>query len=170
MLALELPSPAATRLLGRSLASTLRPPALVTLAGELGTGKTTLVRHVFRALGVTGPVVSPSFALAQSYQGRGAQLLHHLDLYRLLPGDDVDLFAWDDYLTERSITFIEWPEAASQTLPPPDLAITLSHRSTRARAARLEGSSALEQALADALRAVGLVLVSYEDEEARAQP
>ena len=75
-----------------------RPPALVTLRGELGTGKTTLVRDVLRALGVEGVVASPSFTLAQSYEGAGGLRLHHLDLYRLGRGADAALFAWEDYL------------------------------------------------------------------------
>ena len=86
---------------GRSralLAVALAPPALVTLRGDLGTGKTTLVREVLRALGVEGVVASPSFTLAQSYEGADGLRLHHLDLYRLSPGADAGLFAFDDYL------------------------------------------------------------------------
>ena len=59
------------------------------------------MREVLRARGVRGAVTSPSFTLAQSYRGRGGEALHHLDLYRLSPGADVDLFAWDDYLGPR---------------------------------------------------------------------
>jgi tRNA threonylcarbamoyladenosine biosynthesis protein TsaE len=83
MLSVTLTSPAETRRLARALAAALSPPALVTVEGELGTGKTTLIREVLRARGVRGAVASPSFTIAQSYRGRGAQRLHHLDLYRL---------------------------------------------------------------------------------------
>src|SRR5450756_1470765 len=97
MVALTLASPAQTRRFARVLARLLQPPALVTIEGDLGTGKTTLVREIMRARGVRGPVTSPSFTLAQSYRGRQEETLHHLDLYRLSRGADVDLFAWDDY-------------------------------------------------------------------------
>ena len=76
----------ATGCLGRALGRLLRPPALVTLAGELGTGKTTLVRAAFGRRACAAPVVSPSFTIAQSYRGRRGLRLHHLDLYRLSAG------------------------------------------------------------------------------------
>ena len=72
MVALTLASPAQTRKLARVLALQLRPPMLLTVEGDLGTGKTTLVREVLRARGVRGAITSPSFTLAQSYHGRGA--------------------------------------------------------------------------------------------------
>ena len=148
MVRVHLGSPAATGYLGRALIRLLRVPALVTLAGDLGTGKTTLVRGAFRAAGVRGPVVSPSFTIAQSYWGRGGLRLHHLDLYRLSPGADVELFAWDDYLTADALTFVEWPEAGSHELPPADVRLTLYHDTPRSRWAEAEGGEALESALA----------------------
>src|SRR5512137_552068 len=105
MVSLTLASPAQTRKLARVLAAQLRPPALVTVEGDLGTGKTTLVREVLHARGVRGAITSPSFTLAQSYHGRDGELLHHLDLYRLSRGADAELFAWDDYLDPGAITF-----------------------------------------------------------------
>ena len=117
MISLTLASPAQTRKLARALAVRLRPPALVTVEGDLGTGKTTLVREVLRARGVRGAITSPSFTLAQSYHGRDGELLHHLDLYRLSRGADAELFAWDDYLGPDAITFVEWPAAGSDALP-----------------------------------------------------
>ena len=151
MVHMHLDSPAATGRLGRALIHLLRPPALVTLAGELGTGKTTLVRAAFRAAGVPGPVVSPSFTIAQSYSGRRGLRLHHLDLYRLSPGADVELFAWDDYLTSDAITFVEWPEAGSHELPPADVRLTLYHDTPHSRWAEAEAGEALESALAAAM-------------------
>jgi tRNA threonylcarbamoyladenosine biosynthesis protein TsaE len=151
MVHVHLDSPAATGRLGRALIHLLRPPALVTLAGELGTGKTTLVRAAFRAAGVPGPVVSPSFTIAQSYSGRRGLRLHHLDLYRLSPGADVELFAWDDYLTSDAITFVEWPEAGSHELPPADVRLTLYHDTPHSRWAEAEAGEALESALAAAM-------------------
>ena len=147
MVTLTLASPAQTRKLARVLAACLRPPALVTMEGDLGTGKTTLVREVLRARGVRGAITSPSFTLAQSYHGRGGEQLHHLDLFRLSRGADAELFAWDDYLGPDAVTFVEWPAAGSDVLPPPELRIELEHRTPRTRTARLSGSDALEAAV-----------------------
>jgi len=156
MLIVELPNPAATGRLGRALSRLLSPPALVTLSGELGTGKTTLVRHALRARGVTGPVVSPSFTIAQSYRSRRGEALHHLDLYRLCPGEDVDLFAWEDYLAPEAITFVEWPDAGADVLPAADVVVVLEHQPPRARVAGIEAAAGVETELAVALTAAGL--------------
>ena len=156
MVRAHLESPAATGHLGRALVRLLHAPALVTLAGELGTGKTTLVRAAIRAAGVRGPVVSPSFTIAQSYSGYRGLRLHHLDLYRLRPGADVELFAWVDYLTADALTFVEWPEAGSHELPPADVRLTLYHDTPHSRWAEAEAEEALESALVAALAAEGV--------------
>ncbi|MGZ4200339.1 MAG: tRNA (adenosine(37)-N6)-threonylcarbamoyltransferase complex ATPase subunit type 1 TsaE [Thermoleophilia bacterium] len=156
MIAFTLASPAQTRKLARVLAGSLRPPALVTVEGDLGTGKTTLVREVLRARGVRGAITRPSFTLAQSYHGRDGELLHHLDLYRLSRGADADLFAWDDYLGPDAITFVEWPAAGSDALPPADLRIELEHRTRGSRAARLTGDAAFEREVACAAAEAGV--------------
>ena len=158
MVTLTLASVAQTRKLARLLAARLRPPALVTVEGDLGTGKTTLVREVLRARGVRGAITSPSFTLAQSYHGRDGEQLHHLDLYRLSRGADAELFAWDDYLGTDAITFVEWPAAGSDALPPPDVRIELEHRSMRTRAARLSGPEALERSVASAAAEAGIAV------------
>ena len=145
MLTFILASPAQTRKLARVLAELLRPPAVVTVEGDLGTGKTTLVREILRARGVHGAITSPSFTLAQSYRGREAEELHHLDLYRLGAGADADLFAWDDYLGPHAITFVEWPAAGSVALPAPDLRIELAHRTRQSRGATLRGEASVER-------------------------
>src|SRR5665647_1113379 len=150
MVALTLASPAQTRRFARVLARLLQPPALVTIEGDLGTGKTTLVREIMRARGVRDPVTSPSFTLAQSYRGRQGETLHHLDLYRLSRGADVDLFAWDDYLGTDAVTFVEWPAAGSEALPAADVRLELLHRTLRSRLARLHAPAAFEQAAAEA--------------------
>jgi tRNA threonylcarbamoyladenosine biosynthesis protein TsaE len=158
VLRLTLTSPAATRRFAGALAGVLEPPCLVTIEGDLGTGKTTLVREVLRALGVRGAVTSPSFTLAQSYRGRDRVVLHHLDLYRLSRGVDVDLFAWEDYLEGEAITFVEWPAAGTDALPPADVRLLLAHRTPRSRDAELRASDALEDRIADAARAQGLAV------------
>lgn len=162
MLSTTLASPAATRRFARVLATVLEPPALVTLEGDLGTGKTTIVRGALRALGVRGPVTSPSFTLAQSYRGRGDLRLHHLDLYRLGPGLDTRLFAWDDYLEPCSVVFVEWPEAGVAELPPADVRIELIHRSLQSRDLLLHAAPALEARLAAGLREQRIEIVAGE--------
>ena len=110
--------PEATESLGARLADELQPGDVVLVRGELGTGKTTLVRGAARALGVSEPVVSPTFTIGRRYRGaRGT--VSHLDLYRLegLAPEEPGLL--DDYLTPDSIAFIEWPEQArGLDLPP----------------------------------------------------
>ncbi len=160
MISLTLASPAQTRKLARVLAAQLRPPALVTVEGDLGTGKTTLVREVLRARGVRGAITSPSFTLAQSYHGRGGEPLHHLDLYRLSRGADAELFAWDDYLGPDAITFVEWPAAGSDALPPADLRVELEHRTRTSRDARLHGQPALEAEVAARAAEAGVQVVA----------
>lgn len=156
MITLTLASVAQTRKLARLLASLLEAPVLVTVSGELGTGKTTLVREILRARGVRGAITSPSFTLAQSYHGRGGEELHHLDLYRLGPGADVDLFAWDDYLGPHALTLVEWPAAGSEALPSPDVRLELEHRTIRSRVARLSAAPALERVVEERAAAGGI--------------
>ncbi|MEZ5125213.1 MAG: tRNA (adenosine(37)-N6)-threonylcarbamoyltransferase complex ATPase subunit type 1 TsaE [Thermoleophilia bacterium] len=156
MITVVLSSVAQTRRLARVLAGLLAPPMLVTVAGDLGTGKTTLVREILRARGVRGAITSPSFTLAQSYRGREGEDLHHLDLYRLTPGADVELFAWGDYAGSHSLTFVEWPAAGTALLSTPDVIIELEHRTLRTRRLRLCASTSFETALMRASAAVGL--------------
>ena len=107
-------SPAATEAAGARLASELRPGDVVLVSGELGAGKTTFVRGAVRALGVTGPVTSPTFTLGNRYDGRVP--VAHLDLHRLstLAGEDPGLL--DDYVDAATIAFVEWPEVAESEL------------------------------------------------------
>jgi len=109
-------SPEETEALAAELAADLVPGDVVLVGGELGSGKTTFVRGACRALGVAGPVTSPTFALGQVYRGeRDGRALEiaHLDLYRLpfaLAGEDPGLL--EDYLTAERIGFVEWPAVA----------------------------------------------------------
>jgi tRNA threonylcarbamoyladenosine biosynthesis protein TsaE len=100
-----------TASLGAEIARSLRPGDVVIVSGELGAGKSTLIRGAARALGVTGAVPSPSFTLGRRYVGAEADV-SHLDLYRLatLEGEDPSLL--HDYLTADAISFVEWPEVA----------------------------------------------------------
>jgi tRNA threonylcarbamoyladenosine biosynthesis protein TsaE len=100
----------------------------VHVVGELGAGKTTLVRGAARALGVTVAVTSPTFAIAHRYPAAGGLAVSHIDAYRLdgLDGEDPDLLA--DYLGGDRIAFVEWPPEGARELGPPRLVVMLSHR------------------------------------------
>jgi tRNA threonylcarbamoyladenosine biosynthesis protein TsaE len=117
---------AETEDLGARIAARLRPGDVVLLSGELGTGKTTLVRGACRALGVPGPVTSPTFTIGQRYEG-GRLPVSHLDLYRLqtLEGEDPALL--EDYLRPEGVGFVEWPGAGSGRLDRPAVEVRLSH-------------------------------------------
>jgi tRNA threonylcarbamoyladenosine biosynthesis protein TsaE len=118
--------PAETEALGAELASTLRDGDLVLIRGELGAGKTTLVRGAARALGVQGPVTSPTFSIGHRYRARLVTVTH-LDLYRLAGLDTEDPDLLDDYLGPGRIAFVEWPEQAEAELAGARLIVTLSH-------------------------------------------
>ena len=102
--------PAATEAIGARLAGELARGAVVLVSGELGSGKTTLVRGACRALGVREPVVSPTFTIGRRYVGDVP--VSHLDLYRLEGLEDEEPGLLDDYLTPDAIAFVEWPEVA----------------------------------------------------------
>jgi tRNA threonylcarbamoyladenosine biosynthesis protein TsaE len=96
--------PEDTEAAGAELARTLDPGDVVLVSGELGSGKTTFVRGACRALGVSGPVTSPTFTIGHIYDGDVE--IAHLDLYRLSAIDPAIL---EDYVIPERITFIEWP-------------------------------------------------------------
>ena len=118
--------PQETESLGGELAAGLREGDVVLVRGELGSGKTTLVRGAARALGVVDPVTSPTFAIGNRYRGRDVTV-SHLDLYRLagLEDEEPDLLA--DYLGPGRIAFVEWPPDGEGELEGARLRVTLSH-------------------------------------------
>ena len=122
---IETASPQETEAAGASLALRLRPGDVVVVSGELGSGKTTFVRGACRALGVTGPVTSPTFTIGHVYPG--SPEVAHLDLYRLesLAGEDPALL--EDYLTPERVGFVEWPQAAAGRLEPVAARVSLEH-------------------------------------------
>jgi tRNA threonylcarbamoyladenosine biosynthesis protein TsaE len=111
---------------GARLAADLRTGDVVLVRGDLGAGKTTLVRGAARALGVTDPVTSPTFAIAHRYRGSTATVAH-LDLYRLqgLADEEPGLLA--DYLGADGIAFVEWPEQGGPELRAAAVRVTLTH-------------------------------------------
>ena len=123
----ETDSAAATEAVGAALARELRDGDVVFLTGELGAGKTTLVRGAARALGCQTPVTSPTFALGHRYPAGPELLVTHIDLYRLasLDAEDPDLLA--PYLGPGRICFVEWAEHAAAELGAPQLRVELRH-------------------------------------------
>ncbi len=122
----ETASAAETEALGARLAERLRPGDVIVLAGEVGAGKTTLIRGACRALGVEGPVTSPTFTIGQRYL-RGRLPVSHLDLYRLQSLDGEDPALLDDYLGADGVAFVEWPEAGAGRLGRPAIEVRLEH-------------------------------------------
>jgi len=122
-----------TEAAGAELAARLRPGDVVLVSGELGAGKTAFVRGACRALGVTGPVTSPTFTIGQVYAAAGHEVAH-LDLYRLrsLAGEDPALL--DDYVTPERVAFLEWPEIAAPALGEVAATVTIEHRGGDRRA------------------------------------
>jgi tRNA threonylcarbamoyladenosine biosynthesis protein TsaE len=114
-----------TELLGAELFQSLAPKSVVFLHGELGAGKTTLVRGYLRAAGYTGTVKSPTYNLVEEYTVAG-QKLFHFDLYRLNDPEELEWIGINDYFNQDGVCFIEWPDKGEGFLPKPDVVITLS--------------------------------------------
>ena len=124
--------PTDTEALGADIARRLAPGDVVHVRGELGAGKTTLVRGACRVLGVSAPVTSPTFAIAHRYAGDGV-VVGHVDLYRLggLAGEDPELLA--DYVGPDRITFVEWPVLGAPELGEPRVTVLLEHAGAQRR-------------------------------------
>ena len=126
-------APEDTEALAAELARLLAPGDVVVVSGELGTGKTTFVRGAARALGVTGPVTSPTFTIGQRYDGDVP--VSHLDLHRLagdgLAAEDPGLL--DDYLTPDAVAFVAWPEPAAGIISDPAATVEIVHAGGDAR-------------------------------------
>lgn len=122
---LQLADEAATAQLGAALSAAVPGPALIFLSGDLGAGKTTLVRAWLRGLGYAGPARSPTYTLVEPYEIAGRRI-YHFDLYRLADPEELEDIGWRDYADGESLCLIEWPERAEGVLPVPDLHIRLT--------------------------------------------
>lgn len=137
-----------TEAIGAALASILPDGATVHLRGEVGAGKTTLVRGAARAMGVTGPVTSPTFGIVRVHEGE--HTLVHVDAYRLSDPDEEDLGLVTGAAGDERIMIVEWPEAAGGGLGPPSVDVEMRHVSPTERLVLLRAEDA---ALAEPLAA-----------------
>jgi tRNA threonylcarbamoyladenosine biosynthesis protein TsaE len=151
MIELLLRSTEATRKLGRKLGAVLQAGDFVALTGELGTGKTLLVRGAVEGAGASDAASSPTFALINVYRG-GRVTLQHIDLYRLSGPAELFALGWDDLLAEpAAATLCEWAERAGKALPADRLDIALEHVGPKSRRARLAATGARSESLLQAL-------------------
>jgi tRNA threonylcarbamoyladenosine biosynthesis protein TsaE len=129
-------SPEETEAVAAQLAARLVPGDVVTISGELGTGKTTFVRGACGALGVRERVTSPTYTIGHRYHGERTEV-SHLDLYRFT---GVSAAEWGDLepYFEDAIAFVEWPEAGEGVLPAPRFAVRLVHADGERREVSIE--------------------------------
>ncbi|HKU86599.1 MAG TPA: tRNA (adenosine(37)-N6)-threonylcarbamoyltransferase complex ATPase subunit type 1 TsaE [Casimicrobiaceae bacterium] len=141
-LTLHLPDAAVTEACGACIAPRLEGGMIVTLAGDLGAGKTTLVRGLLRARGVEGLIKSPTYTLVEHYPV-SSLYFYHFDFYRFMSPDDWDTAGFADYFRDDSVCIVEWPERAGDRLPQADLALSLAYdASERGRDLVARGNSA----------------------------
>jgi len=114
----------ATMALGAAIAELLPKGGVVKLHGDLGAGKTTLVRGLLKSLGLTGNVKSPTYTLVEPYQLNGRDI-YHFDLYRLGDPEELEYLGIRDYFAEGVLCLIEWPEKGDRFIPDGDLSVNL---------------------------------------------
>ena len=124
MIRLESASPEETERIASRLAAGLGAGDVILVQGELGSGKTTFVRGAARALGVEGPVTSPTYTIGHRYRGRVD--VSHLDLYRFEGMSHAEWGDLEEYF-ENAVVFVEWPQAGAGFLPPERARVSLQH-------------------------------------------
>src|SRR3954454_20763199 len=131
----ETTTPGDTEALAAQLAAQLQAGDVVTISGELGTGKTTFVRGACAALGVRERVTSPTYTIGHRYHGERGEV-SHLDLYRF---QGMSAAEWGDLepYFDDAIAFVEWPEAGKGVLPPPRFEVRLAHAGDSRREVRI---------------------------------
>lgn len=137
--------------LGRALFATgASQPLLVTLSGDLGAGKTTLVGGLLAALGHEGPARSPTYTLLEPYRFGGRDVVH-CDFYRLRHPDELDDLGVRDLQRPGAILLVEWPEKAGDRLGTPDLTLHLDYADENTRTVRFAAATAGGQAVVERL-------------------
>ena len=125
-MSLRIDSETGMEALGGRLASVLEGGEIIYLQGELGAGKTTLVRGLLRGLGHGDKVKSPTYTLVEQYD-LASKHIYHFDLYRLNDPEELEDMGIRDYCEANSVCLFEWPERASGVVPPADLIISIAH-------------------------------------------
>jgi tRNA threonylcarbamoyladenosine biosynthesis protein TsaE len=135
---IETDAPEETEAVAARLARTLGPGDVVSVSGELGSGKTTFVRGACRALGIEEPVTSPTFTIGHRYHGAGADV-SHLDLYRFAAVSPAEWGDLEPYFDD-AIVFVEWPEAGEGVLPAARMRVRLRHAGEGRRQITIDGA------------------------------
>jgi len=141
-LTLALPDEAATLALGAALAANLAPGMAIWLEGDLGAGKTMLVRGLLRAAGEAGPVKSPTYTLLEVHVVSGLNF-YHFDFYRFNQAEEYLDAGLDEYFSGSGICLVEWPDKAAPYLPAADMRIELRVDSAAAATARIASLAAV---------------------------
>ena len=139
----EIEDEAAMLRLGRELAAALSGGEVIYLEGDLGAGKTTLVRGILMGLGYEDNVKSPTYTLVEEYQPRSNQKFFHFDLYRLSSPEELYFIGIEEYRVPDAICAVEWPEKGGDVLFPPDLCIRIDYAANKTRRVSLKGFSEL---------------------------
>ena len=139
---------------GARLAGLVCDQCLVTLQGDLGAGKTTLVRGLLQGAGYKGAVKSPTFSLVEPYDLNGCRIFH-FDLYRLQDPEELEYIGIRDYLDGSALCLVEWPEKAGSVLPVADINIMI-RKVNEGRSVRLETFTDRGQALFEQLALASL--------------
>jgi tRNA threonylcarbamoyladenosine biosynthesis protein TsaE len=150
----DLNGESATLDFGHDLAQVIVPGLTLYLHGDLGAGKTTLVRGLIHALGYAGKVKSPTYTLVENYpvQSQSATFnIYHFDLYRFNDDEEWEAAGFRDYFNDESVCLIEWPEKAAHVLPLPDINVTFTifdqHRKIVLNATTDKGEQSLSRLL-----------------------
>jgi len=142
---------AATIAYGQRLAKAINSKGLLTLSGNLGSGKTTLCRGLIQSYSHSGAVKSPTYTLVEPYE-IGDKRIYHFDLYRMEDPEELEFIGLWDYLTQEALIIIEWPEKAFGVLPPADLAIQLEQQE-KGREITCSANTSLGEAVLEKLAA-----------------
>lgn len=149
---LLLPNLAAMESLAKKLATVLEPGSIIYLQGNLGAGKTTIVRGVINALGHRGAVKSPTYTLVETYT-LSKYIINHFDLYRVTDPEELDLIGIREYINANTVCIFEWAEKGDNYIPPADLILELEILS-EGRSAIIKACSDLGAGMLNALRDV----------------